>query len=195
MHRPMLNAHRVLLFLGLILLVGLSWWMGESQMMLPLKPGVALQEKPDYHMKQLKLRVMDGKGGLNYLLSAQNLAHFQKGDVTDLEDLQIILYRGEAPFWVAEARRGRLIGERQFLELSGDVYLERLGTDGRGPLEIRVEDMKVNLADETATTDKPVTVIQTGMGRASATGMRMDLVNDRLELQTQVRFVYETQNP
>lgn len=188
-------ARRVFLFLGLIALVLVSWWLSESPTIIPLKRGEAPQEKPDYHMKRLKLRVMDSRGALNYLVSAQDLAHFKTDDVTALEDLQVILYRGETPFWVAQARQGRLVGARQMLELSGDVYVERLTAGGRAPLEIRAEDLLVDLAAETARSDRPVTVVQSGMGRIGATGMRMDLVNDRLELQAQVRFVYESQNP
>ena len=75
------------------------------------------------------------------------------------------------------------------ITLQGEVYLSRHTAAADRLLEIASSDVVLDVTPRTARTDSAVNIRENG-DRLDAVGMRLDMINETYELQSEVRARY-----
>ena len=84
-----------------------------------------------------------------------------------------------------------IAADHENITMSGAVRLVRTNVATGERLDIDTRDVLLNVTPRTAQTDSSVHIRQAG-NRLDAVGMRLDMINDRVELLSEVRAHYET---
>ncbi len=179
------------LIIGFLLLslAAISWW-SDDPILLPDAQEQALIGEPDFYMRGLRLHVLGEKGQTQRYISAESLMHYPQNDLAVLEQPKIAIYRGSEPAWIIEAKQGTLLSQEK-LSLNGSVVIYKGSVVGNGALQLSAEAIDINLLLEQAVSDGDILVQQHGMGELKGRGMVLDLQDNRLHLQSQVRVIYE----
>ncbi len=93
--------------------------------------------------------------------------------------------------WRIRADSAVVSADREFVSLAGEVRVVRYNTQDGDRLEIDTRDLLLAITPRTASTDARVMMRHAG-DRLDATGMKLDMINDRYELLSEVSAVYET---
>ena len=83
-----------------------------------------------------------------------------------------------------------IASDREQVNLLGKVNLLRRNEITGDLLDIRTSDVLLHVTPRTASTEADVEIRQAG-DRLDATGMRLDMINDRVELLNEVQAHYE----
>ena len=97
----------------------------------------------------------------------------------------------EGEEWYITAESAVITADREQVKLAGEVQLKRRNTLTGDVLDIATRDVLLNVTPRTASTDEAVNIREAG-DRLDAVGMRLDMINDRVELLSEVRAYYET---
>jgi lipopolysaccharide export system protein LptC len=146
--------------------------------------------EPDYYLLQMVRRTMNREGGLQSVLSAEEVFHYPDDDTTELAHPHMEIYNGGENPWQVVADRGTVKSDNEVIFLHGPVEIWRVDADGRREYEILTSELrvfpKVQYAetDNAATIKSPTTVTKTR-------GFRANFEHNRLELLEQVRTRHE----
>ncbi len=185
-----LSRQQLLVGSGLLLLVGLSWWLQGS--FEEIEDALyRLDGQPDYYMRDLSLQVVGEGGEVQHHLSARKMAYFSWDDSAHLDTPQVVVYRENRPAWMVESDQGVLYNREQTLTLDNGVSLYRGDNKQASSLQLHTQQMVVDLESEQAKSEGDVLVLQPPIGELSGRGLILDLQQNRLHLMSQVRVRYE----
>ena len=146
---------------------------------------------PDLYMDNFVTISMGEDGKLNNQLGADRMLHFPDDDTTELTKPSMIFYsEGRSP-WYVRSSEGWSSANQESVWLKGDVRIWRINDNGKIDIEVLTRDLYVMPDRRFAETDKPTT-INTLTGVTHATGMRVYIDEQRIELLSNVSGRYET---
>lgn len=171
-------------------LAALTWWL-QYWVVVPSTQPVAREvaHEMDYSMETFTVTEMNAAGEPRYRLQAASMEHFQDDGSSHLIKPQILFYgRARAP-WTLVADEGTVSGDSAKIFLSGAVVIDRPASPEQGALHAVTRDVTVRPRDEYAETQQLVTLTDPS-STTRATGMRMHVREERVELLSQVRGTY-----
>lgn len=180
--------------LAVVLLLGLAWatWWLQKSVNPASAPAMSQQRHdPDYIMENFSSSLMDSSGRLNYRLRAVRLAHYPDDDSTEIEQPVVVVYRDQVKIWRIESERGISKGSGGQILLAGKVDLRRLESSREGPMQVHTSDVTIYPDRDLGQTSQPVSIVNK-QGETRAVGMRIHIKEERLELLSNVKSIYET---
>lgn len=146
------------------------------------KPG----HDPDVIMENFHATKMDQQGVPRFLLSAQQLRHYPDHDSTELDLPHITLLTEQRKPVNIGSVRGVISSKGDEVLFFGNVLAAREASHDQTALALRTEYLRVVPAQDLATTDQPVTLVNTN-NTVRAIGLEMDNKARTLKLLSQVR--------
>lgn len=182
----------VLYIAGLALLAassyGLLRWVESSLR----EPAPAESQAPVLTIEQIRAVRLNGAGLREYVLEAPRLTQLPGQLGTWIERPVLDWYQpdGRTREWRLLAERGWIAADNQLVRLEGEVVMTRTAESGKPSATIITRDVLVRPAERQAETAAPARAVTPG-GDLRAIGLRAILDEERLELLSEVRGVYE----
>lgn len=182
----------------LCLLIGLAWWAGSGdwgfkpRTFMPA-PELVIEVIPqniDTYMVDAQIRNFDESGQLSHQIDTPYIEHWQKEDVSQLQQPEVEWFQTNASAW-STAQRGTLEHQSNELLLQGEVYLLQSRYNGN-PMTMASDWMRMNLDSETA--ESPATLVQSFDWITHAASMQAELKPGRYFL-TQICTYYDRSDP
>lgn len=146
----------------------------------------------NYALFDFQASLLDEQGRLAMRIDAPLLRNNAQTGVGTVSQPEIFV-RESGIDWRIRAETAVVSSDREHVSLTGDVNVVRYNAASDDLLEIDTRDLLVSVTPRTASTDARVDMRHAG-DRLAATGMRLDLINDRFELLQDVSAVYDIPN-
>lgn len=174
----------------LALLAALTFWLDRLVQPLAARPPNEIRHDPDYIVDGLSAVRMDPQGRVKHTLVAQKMTHYPDDDVTYLVSPKFVTYsEGRAPVTVT-SRDAHMSGNGENVYFENDVRVVRAAVANQSELVLETNYLHVIPDDNTAKTDKPVT-IRTDSGVVNASGLELNSDTRILKLQGRVKATYD----
>ncbi|WP_226645687.1 LPS export ABC transporter periplasmic protein LptC [Microbulbifer variabilis] len=175
-------------------LISVGLWLSESppNQLLGISPTPEQYDKAaEMIIRNAKTRHFNEEGNLAYRVDADQITYYQfkLRDRADLAEPRMLFYEDDQPKWRTESRQGVAYNRGERLVLSGDVVIDELPAPGG--IKLETSSITILPAKEFAETDKVVT-ISSGPNRTTGKGMRAYLNEDRMEILSDVKSIYDT---
>jgi lipopolysaccharide export system protein LptC len=130
------------------------------------------------------------------VIEAPQLAQLPNHLGTRIEQPVLDWYQpdGQTREWRLQAEQGWVAADQQSVRLEGEVKMVRTADSGKPPMTITTRDVLVRPDERYAETAAPTRAV-TPHGEFRAVGVRAWLDQERLELLSEVRGVYESPKP
>lgn len=182
MYRTVRNGAAILLLIAAAL--G-TWYWSRTTAPEGFEPVAARNAPLGYYLRDAVLLGTDEQGRMAYRVSAE-LAEERPGDGSLLlNGVRVEFQADEQVPWRVRADRAQAQPEQSWLELEGDVELERVGGEGRAPALVRTDRLRLEPDGHTAFADGEVR-LRVGENTLTAVGLKAYLKEDRLELQSDI---------
>ncbi len=187
----MSNSHHVnWLPLGLVLLLAfLSLWLNQLTHRPTVMDNGGFGHDPDYIVEHFDALTFNTTGQPQYRLSAERMTHYMDDDTTVLEQPFLQLQDKTTPTDI-RALRAQISGDGQLVHFLNQVHIVRAAPDGKAPITLNTEYLKVAPEQRTMYTNHPVTLRQ-GASVITASGLNADDRQRLLSLFGEVRGLYE----
>lgn len=191
-----MTARGVLSLTGLALLASLSYgllrWVETSLR----EPAPAESEAPVLVIEGLQAVRMTTAGQRELTIEAPRLWQLPGQGGTRLERPELDWYQpdGQTREWRLRAEGGWIAADQQTLLLEGEVVIDRTVDSSKPPVTLFTRDLRVLPAERYAETAAPTRAVTPG-GELRAVGARAWLDQERVELLSEVRGVYEPPQP
>jgi lipopolysaccharide export system protein LptC len=193
---PGITVRGILSLTGLALLAGLSYgllrWV-ESE----LRESVPVEsQEPVLIIERFRAVRLNIAGLPESVIEAPRLAQLPNRRGARIEQPALDWYQPEGQIreWRLQAEQGWVAADRQSVHLEGEVTMVRTAESGKPPMTITTHDVWVRLGERYAETAAPTRAV-TPNGEFRAVGVRAWLDQERLELLSEVRGVYESPKP
>lgn len=152
---------------------------------------------PQVFMTSVETREYTAAGQLQHLLQTPLVTRYQLDpnkpgdkDFTLIQTPNVAFYgRGDEPPWLLTAKTGESNSTNTLLRLTNDVLVQQ-ETLTRGLVQITTDELLVHPQEQFAETDKAVKM-RSLKGQMDAVGMIAIMQENRVQLKSQVRVVYE----
>ena len=153
-------------------------------------PVTSVDTRLNYALFEFKAQLLDDEGQLALTIEAPVLRNNARSGVGSVTRPEIFISENgnEWSIWASSAV---VSAYREFVSLAGEVRAVRYNAQDSNALEIHTRDLLLTVTTRVATTDARVNMHHAG-DRLAATGMILDLINDRFELLNDVNAVYDT---
>lgn len=183
-------SRRWLTALGTALLGALTFWMWEQLDEDQARENASARHAPDYYLVEMIRHTMNREGGLQNVLTAEQVFHYPDDDTTELAHPHMEIYNGDENPWQVVAERGLVKANNEVIFLQGRVEIWRVDSLGQREFEILTSELRVFPKVQYAETDNAATI----KDRSTVTktrGFRANFEHNRLELLERVRTRYE----
>lgn len=193
---PGITVRGILSLTGLTLLAGLSYgllrWV-ESELR---EPAPAESQEPVLIIERFRAVRLNVAGLRESIIEAPRLAQLPNNLGTRIEQPVLDWYQpdGQTREWRLQAEQGWVAADQQSVRLEGEVKMVRTADSGKPPMAITTRDVWVRPDERYAETAAPTRAV-TPHGEFRAVGVRAWLDQERLELLSEVRGVYESPKP
>ena len=143
-----------------------------------------------YYLRDAAITVMDVDGSVLYEISAEAIEERPDENQTILSGVFVRYSPMTDVPWEVSAESGVIPRDERFIELSGEVELSSIPDDRSERTIIRAPRLRFTPDDFLATTDTTVSLVL-GEQRLDAIGMRADLQDDHLELESSVHGQFD----
>ena len=178
--------------LGILVLAALavlSWLLSRPVELIEDAPVAGLDTRLNYALHEFRGRLLDERGETRLEISAPLLRNDASSGIGTVEKPDIRIQQDNEE-WYITAESAVIAADRELITLSGEVNMVRRNEITGDRLDIATRDVVLNVTPRTARTDAQVRIRQ-NRDRLDANGMRLDIVNDRFELLSEVRAHYE----
>ncbi len=175
-------------------LAALTYWL-DAQVQPPAqRPDASHRHAADIFIDNFSGDSYDADGNLRQSLGARRAQHYADDDTIDFAAPTIALTDPGQPRIDVKADSGSLSGDREIVNLKGNVHATRAGAAGAsrdatqpsGPITVVTDTLRVVPKQGRASTDGPVT-IEEPRGIIRAVGMELDNQAHTLKLKSAVR--------
>ena len=193
---PGVTVRGLLSLTGLALLAGLSYgllrWVASELR----EPTPAESPEPVLIIERFRAVRLNVAGQRESVIEAPRLAQLPNNLGTRIEQPVLDWYQpdGQTREWRLEAEQGWVAADQQSVRLEGEVTMVRAADSGKPPMTITTRDVLVRPDEHYAETAAPTRVV-TPDGEFRAVGVHAWLDQERLELLSEVRGVYESPKP
>ena len=149
-----------------------------------------MDENPqaDSYMTAVTSQRFSALGSEQFKLSSPRIEFFQGEATVNIEQPRFIA-KGDARHPIRlTANSGQLDNANGRLDLNNNVRAE-MTSDG-GPAQLTTEQLSYLIDSSVATTDQPFNLL-TAQGKASGTGLKVDLVKETFAIQSKVRVTHD----
>jgi lipopolysaccharide export system protein LptC len=187
-----MTVRGVLYVAGLALLAasshGLLRWVESSLR----QPGPPESRAPVLTVEQFRAVRLNIAGLREYVVEAPLLTQLPGQLGTWIEQPVLDWYQpdGQTREWRIRAEQGWIDADNQSVRLEGEVVMTRAAESGKPPATVTTRDVLVRLDERRAETAAPARAVTPG-GELRAIGLRAFVDQERLELLSEVRGVYE----
>jgi lipopolysaccharide export system protein LptC len=146
----------------------------------------------DYYGERLINWRYGVNGKLEQTFQAQRSDHYPNVGITRFSAPMVTSRDERGQIWQVSAQNGALKDNEQIIHFNQTVRIEPISTGEQTPeaMLIETDALTYDIRQQIAATDLPVTL--TGpSSHATATGMTLDLMRQRVELKTEVKTTYE----
>lgn len=173
-----------LAFLFMLLLAAGSWWLNQRSGEKLAESG-SEQPAPDgFYMLEAEITTAGEDGLPRYRVIADEIRQAGLGGATELRQVRVDYNVYSPNPWLLTAPEGTLAADQSLLELRGGV--EIIGESGdHGRTSAAMERLEVYPETHIARTESPV-ALRLGVQQVDAVGMVAYLLDERLQLQSQV---------
>ncbi|MDZ7621791.1 MAG: LPS export ABC transporter periplasmic protein LptC [Candidatus Competibacteraceae bacterium] len=191
-----MTARGILSLVGLALLAGLSYgllrWVENSLR----EPDPAESQAPVLTIERLRAVRMTVAGQRELAIESPRLWQLPGQGGARLERPELDWYQpdDQTREWRMRAEGGWVAADRQTLLLEGEVVVDRAAEGSRPPITLITRDVRVRPTERYLETAAPMRAVTPG-GELRAVGARAWLDQERLELLSEVRGVYEPPQP
>ncbi|HOB60533.1 MAG TPA: LPS export ABC transporter periplasmic protein LptC [Candidatus Competibacteraceae bacterium] len=181
-----------LVLAGLVLAVGVSYgllrWVESSLR----QPSPVDDREPVLVAEQVRAVRLNMAGQREYVVEAPGMAQLPGQQGTRVEQPTMDWYQpdGRTREWRVQSERGWVAADHQVVRLEGKVVMTRLAESGKPPVTITTRDVLIRPAERYAETAAPARAVTPG-GEMQSVGLQAFLNEERLELLSEVRGVYE----
>ena len=177
----------------LAVLAAATWvytWRPEA----PAAPAPAdTDEQPlGYYVHGARVLGTDEQGRVVYRVNARRLDELPDQGVLNFDGVNVEYRPMDATPWEISANSATGPKDGSALELIGQVELESAPTDGGAPVVITTERLKFSADTSRAETDEAVK-IRVGDWQLDAVGLRTDLKDDTLRLESEIHGTFAPQ--
>jgi lipopolysaccharide export system protein LptC len=193
--------HYILIVIALMIILALTIWQAPPAILLELSEQVEQtdQQFPDAYLIQTKTTQYNINGDISHILTANKVSHFEAKKNTlpySLLEQPLFTFLNHSPNktapWKASSHTARSINDDEEITFHGNVVFIQQTNGSDIPTTITSEKLRVKPNEQYAETDKPVMIKNTS-GTTTATGLKMSLDNETIELLSNVRSRYEAQ--
>jgi len=157
----------------LTLLAGATFWLERATKINDGSINGKTRHDPDFIIDKFTTRRFKLDGGLQHSLTAQKMMHFADDDTTAVT-LPALTYFAHQPPTQLNARQAWVSKDGKEVRLFNDVRMVRAASGDKPELVVSGSELSVFPDDETARTDKPITIAN---GRSLLHGMGMEADN------------------
>jgi lipopolysaccharide export system protein LptC len=188
----MINRFSVLFpILFAAILAFISYWVQVSVENESEKRGNKLSNSPDYFLTNFKTTQTESDGSIRFILSANEMVHFNKDDTTRLKKPLFISYKNNLPSSQIEGGVGFVSTDGEEVQIIDNVKVARLETETKPKMELFTDQLTVLPHKDQAFTKRPVRITQDPKTVVNAIGMKYDKKNGIITLLEKVRVHYE----
>jgi lipopolysaccharide export system protein LptC len=151
---------------------------------------------PHSYITNVEMRQYDREGNIHYQMNTPLIRHFQVDDKPGNQDYSLfntpvfmVVNDPQKPGWFVTAQEGRLDNNDTWFTLTQDV-MARQTSEKQGETTISTTDLRLNLQDQFAETNKAVTM-RAAQSEITAMGMRADMKREHIEFLSNVKGTYE----
>lgn len=145
--------------------------------------------EPDYIIDNFSFVRMNEKGQPRYVVSGDRLTHRPVDDISFVDKPVMQGLTVNHPRTTITADRGRILHEKDQIDLFGNVDVERPGSGHSKPFSITTQEMTVLPDEELMKTDKPVEM-KLGGSTVRGTGMVANNATQKVHLASQSQVVF-----
>jgi LPS export ABC transporter protein LptC len=174
----------------LALLAVLTWLLARPTTEPEAKPLAGLDTRLNYALRDFSGRLLNDQGLTSLELRAPLLRNDSETGIGTIEEPDIRIQQDNEE-WYISAESAVIAADREVINLLGAVNVRRRNPSTGEQIDIRTRELVLNVTPRTASTRAEVRIVQAG-DWLSATGMNLDMINDRYELLDAVRGHYET---
>jgi lipopolysaccharide export system protein LptC len=185
-----LLAHPWFPSIATALLCGLTFWLWRALDDDSTAGAEQARHEPDYYLLEMVRETMNREGGLQSILTAEQVHHFPDDDTTELAHPHMEIYNGGENPWQVVAERGVVKADNEVISLHGKVEIWRMDSKGRRELEILTSELRIFPKVQYAETENAA-IIKGASTVTKTHGFRANFEHNRLELLEQVRTRYE----
>lgn len=168
----------ITLVIAILCAVAVGWVYEASSKNIAVKPEMEIPTDIDFFLSQMKFRVFNTTGSLDYQLKSRYLEHFIKGDISHIQQPKIRVYRAGGD-WQIEASNGDIFHQQEWLQLSDNVLMQKMGADA---IQVRTESMLFKPDLDLVTIDARLT-IESDNAKISGDSAVFDLGNESYSLK------------
>jgi LPS export ABC transporter protein LptC len=182
-------VRNALVFLLLSGAAALTWFLSRPE--LPVARQVVRDTTAPigYYMKNARLAETDDAGRIYYRIFADQVVQASQQDDLVLTEVRVEYDESEDVHWTVSAGRGVAPYDGAYLDLIDKVRLATAPEAGMEQTVIRTDRLRLDVEQYLASSADPVSISR-GNAKLNATGLRVDLKEDRIELQHDVTGVF-----
>lgn len=176
------------IFIAVVGAIAVGWIYQSKSKTTTLRPELEIPTDIDYFLTELKYRIFNEAGSLDYQLQSPHLEHFTRDDVSRVEQPVVEVYRA-AGDWRVNASRGEIFHQQNYLKLSNNVVMQKFG-----PRQILVRAQSMLFKpDLNLLSSEENVVIESGNATISGNEAVFDLQNEVYSLKnTRSVFYHES---
>jgi lipopolysaccharide export system protein LptC len=181
-------------------LAALTYWLDAQVQTKPPRPDGSSRHDEDLYVENFRAVSFAPDGQVSQSLSAKRAQHYPDDNTTELVSPAVVLTEPGRPRFSALADRAKVSGDRETIELFGNVRAVRdapadaKGAEPDGQITVLTEYLRVLPKLGRAETSKPVT-IEESRGIIHAVGMVLDTEAKTLKLKSGVRGTLQPAPP
>jgi lipopolysaccharide export system protein LptC len=184
------------ILLSLLCLAGLAWWLWHSppkELQDLLTETKEQSRSPSAYFIDAETTQFDENGQPSYKLLAATIRYFEKASDPSKPDVSIDqpkvkFFMEDAPPWNATSDYAEGNEKQDQLQFIGNVVLKKNTKTGQ-VIQLKTAELTIKPNGRYAETDKPV-IISDASGTTTATGLRVFLDDERIELLSNVKNRY-----
>jgi LPS export ABC transporter protein LptC len=151
----------------------------------PVVENTGVAEPLGYYARGARLSGTDEDGRLTYRVFAERLDELPGEAELELTGVTLDYWPADRAPWALSAQRAKYARDGSRIELAGNVELSTAPGDGAKPVHIATQKLLFLPDTSSAATDEPVE-IRVGDWQLGAVGLRTDLKEHTLKLESQV---------
>jgi LPS export ABC transporter protein LptC len=179
--------HYYIIIVVIVVIIGAiaAGWISESRSKLATtRPELEIPTHIDYFLAEVKYKIFDNAGTLDYQVYSPYMEHFPLNDISRIKFPIINVYR-ENGDWNVKARNGELMHQQNILQLSDKVVVKRLGANA---MRISSESMLFEPSRDLITSETNV-VIESDNSRITGDMAVFDLHNQVYSMKN-IKAIY-----
>jgi len=172
----------------LILLTAISFWGSRKHEIEFTEPVAGLDTKLNYVLRDFELQFFDENGQQTINMQAPVLSNDPELQLGTIERPVVRLSELDA-VWTLTAETASVTADKEHVQLSGQVHVERLESSTGNKVELNTSDVRVEITPQTASSDQPVSMFD-GYNQITAIGLELDMKANTFKLKQQVKATY-----